>query len=135
MKTTLNLGKGSGRLLNLDRVLAGQSIQEHRYIGRQVVAISQIRGSANESRARDFDAHFRPLQDHTKSRWLAIAAAQRQGKRMPPVSLLQVGDIYFVQDGHHRISVARSLANEEIEAEVTVLRLSEPVETLTLLLA
>jgi hypothetical protein len=34
--------------------------------------------------------------------------------------LIQVGDDYFVRDGHHRISVARAFGREQIDAEVIV---------------
>jgi hypothetical protein len=54
------------------------------------------------------------------SRWLRIAAARDQGKVLPPVVLVQVGDVYFVRDGHHRISVARALGQQDIEAQVTL---------------
>jgi hypothetical protein len=46
---------------------------------------------------------------------------------LPPVVLVQVGDVYFVRDGHHRISVARALGQLDIEAEVTVWHLSGPL--------
>jgi hypothetical protein len=61
------------------------------------------------------------------SRWLRVAAARDQGKVLPPVVLVQVGDVYFVRDGHHRISVARALGQLDIEAEVTVWHLSGPL--------
>jgi hypothetical protein len=80
------------------------------------VPIAQIGGS--EGRAGDFDRDFNPLQDYTRERWLGIAAARERGKALPLVSLAQVGDIYFVKDGHHRISVARALGQKAIEAKV-----------------
>jgi hypothetical protein len=46
---------------------------------------------------------------------------------LPPVVLVQVGDVYFVRDGHHRISVARALGQLDIEAEVTVWQVSGPL--------
>jgi hypothetical protein len=49
-----------------------------------------------------------------------IAAAWELGRELPPVELVQIGDFYFVRDGHHRISVARAMGQEHIEAEVTV---------------
>jgi hypothetical protein len=86
--------------------------------GRRPVPIAQIQGS--EGRASDFDRSFNPLQDHTHERWLGIAAARQQGKVLPAVTLIQVRDVYFVQDGHHRISVARAFGQLEVDAEVTV---------------
>jgi hypothetical protein len=61
------------------------------------------------------------------SRWLRVAAARDQGKVLPPVVLVQVEDVYFVRDGHHRISVARALGQLDIEAEVTVWQVPGPL--------
>ena len=54
-----------------------------------------------------------------RSRWERIASAQRRGEALPPVSLYKIGDLYFVRDGHHRVSVAKSLGREDIDAYVT----------------
>jgi hypothetical protein len=86
--------------------------------GHQMVSIDQIGGS--EGRVHDFDSNFCPLKDYNRERWLGIAAARQRGRALPPVSLIQVGDLYFVRDGHHRISVARALGQLEIEATVIV---------------
>jgi hypothetical protein len=80
------------------------------------VPICKIIGS--ESRVRDFDNAFRPLNDHTRDRWIGIAIARRNGVDLPPVELIQVGDEYYVRDGHHRISVARAAGQAEIEARI-----------------
>jgi hypothetical protein len=90
--------------------------------GIRSVPIRQIRGS--EGRSRYFDCDFNPLYDQARGRWLNIARARQQGKGLPPVLLVQVGDIYFVRDGHHRISVARALGQLDIEARVTVWHVS-----------
>jgi hypothetical protein len=89
-----------------------------RYAGLRSVPLAAIGGS--ENRAGDFDAHFHPLQRHNQSRWLSIATAVLRGTAMPPVALIQVGDEYYVRDGHHRISVARAMGQQEIDAEVLV---------------
>ena len=57
---------------------------------------------------------------HTKQRWIAIATMMELGEGLPLISLVQVGDTYFVRDGHHRISVARALGYAYIDANVTV---------------
>jgi hypothetical protein len=116
LKTILK-GKSRG-LLALGDVSSACSVQTQSDSGVRAVSISQIRGS--ESRSGDFDCDFNPLQGHTKSRWLSIAVARGQGKTLPPVRLTQVGDVYYVRDGHHRISVARALGQTEIEAHVVV---------------
>ena len=72
-----------------------------------------------------FDTQFHPLKHGTRQRWVGIMMARRSGLSLPPVKLIRVGDAYFVRDGHHRVSVARALAEEYIEAEVTVLTLAE----------
>ena len=77
----------------------------------------------------DFDAQFRPTQTHSQGRWLSVATARLQGVPLPPVELIQVGDTYFVRDGHHRVSVARALGELDIDAEVRVWRAAEPVKT------
>jgi hypothetical protein len=116
------LGRNSDRLLSLTEVEEACNVRVRRYAGIRNVAISQVRGS--EGRCNDFDIDFNPIQDHCMSRWLRVAAARDQGKVLPPVVLVQVGDVYFVRDGHHRISVARALGQLDIEAEVTVWQVS-----------
>lgn len=112
-------------LLPLGSVKANTSLRTARYAGLQSVSIRTIRGS--EGRCEDFDADFHPLKMHNRSRWVGLAAAWLRGAVLPPIELIQVGDIYFVRDGHHRISVARALGQEEIDAEVTVWDLSGPL--------
>lgn len=106
------------RLLNLAETEANGPAGNCYSLGAQTVPIRQIRGS--QGRCADFDRNFCPLQAHTRSRWLRVAAARRLGVALPLVELVQVGDVYFVRDGHHRISVARALGQTEIEAEVRV---------------
>lgn len=117
----------SRRLLDLTVVQATWTGLGHRSLGIQRVPIDQIRGSANEGRCRDFDADFRPLKTHNQARWLGVAAAWLRGVKLPPVSLIQVGEIYFLEDGHHRVSVARALGQVEIEALVTVWQVAGPL--------
>lgn len=108
----------SGHLLPLAEIEAVGPLSARRHAGLQTVPIRHIRGS--QGRVRDFDRDFYPLQNHNKDRWLSVATARKSGKSLPPVDLIRVGSIYFVQDGHHRISVARALGQWDIEAEVTV---------------
>jgi len=112
------LTRHTQRLLDLETIRRKVNVSNRHYIGLQTVRIAQIRGS--EGRSREFDAHFRPRQTHTKERWVNVAVAQSQGHPLPPVELIQIGDIYFVRDGHHRISVAQAMGQEQIEAFVTV---------------
>jgi len=84
--------------------------------GLQVVQLDAIVGTVD--RAADFDRGFRPTSVRLRSRWERIAAAQRRGEALPPVSLFLVGELYFVRDGHHRVSVAKSQRRGDIDAYV-----------------
>jgi hypothetical protein len=112
------------QLLDLAEIEANSAITTHTFVGRQAVPLNQIRSSATSVRCNDFDANFRLRRHHTESRWQRISAARRRGIKLPPVALFQVGDTYFVEDGHHCVSVARAYRDQEIEAEVTVLQLA-----------
>ncbi len=105
-------------LLPLASVKVARGADARYDAGTRTVPLDQIRGS--EDRVGDFDRDFYPLHDHNRERWLSVALARQQGKELPPVSLVQAGDVYFVRDGHHRVSVARTLRQKEIEARVIV---------------
>lgn len=87
-----------------------------RSVGGLVVEIAAIVGS--EGRAADFDGAFAPLGEHSRDRWVSVASARLAGRGLPPVQLIRAAGGYYVRDGHHRISVARALGEEFIEAEV-----------------
>ncbi len=86
------------------------------YRGSGIVPVNQIVGSVD--RFRDFDRAFLPRQRHTAGRWKNIDRAYYQDVRLPPIQLYKVGDVYFVKDGNHRVSVARERGVEFIDAEV-----------------
>jgi hypothetical protein len=112
------------QLLSLAQVQATGTVCERAHTSVQTVPIDRIQDS--ENRVNDFDLNFCPRQDHNRRRWLNVASARLQGKKLPAVELIQVGGIYFCRDGHHRISVARALEQQDIEAKVTVWQVSEP---------
>jgi len=111
----------SARLLDLRAIRKNLRVGNRCDGGLMMVSIDQICGS--ESRVYDFDADFNPLQDNTMERWLSIATALKRGIDLPPVILIQVGEQYFVRDGHHRISVARAQGQKVIRAKVEVWQL------------
>jgi hypothetical protein len=113
------------RLRDLTSIETDAAITRRYYTGTQVVPIAAIRGS--ESRGADFDAGFHPLRPHDRARWLSVATAWHLGLSLPPVELIQVGDQYFVRDGHHRISIAATLGVRDIEANITVWQIATPV--------
>jgi hypothetical protein len=113
----------SCQLLRLSDIQASSPVGNSHYAGTRPVAIRQIQGS--EGRCGDFDAGFRPLCAHNRGRWTSVAEARLRGVSLPPVELIQVGEVYYVRDGHHRISVANALGQEHIDAEVAVWEVEE----------
>ncbi len=110
------------RLLRLAEVASDGTVRARHYVGIREVPLDQIRGS--EGRVEGFDAEMWPTDGQSKGRWVSIAAARQRGVQLPAVELIQVGDVYFVRDGHHRISVARALGQAYIDAEITVWEVS-----------
>lgn len=88
--------------------------------GRSTVEVSRIVGS--DGKSDWFDDAFMPRRGLSRERWMRIDRALRLGAELPPVTLYKIGDAYFVQDGHHRVSVARFHGAEWIDAEVTEFR-------------
>jgi hypothetical protein len=107
----------SGCLLDLNN-LHGMQFRAQYYGGVRAVALKKICGSLG--RTGDFDCDFNPLDSRLSDRWQSIAMACLHHTVLEPVDLIQVDDCYFVQDGHHRISVAHALGKVAIDAEVTV---------------
>jgi hypothetical protein len=85
--------------------------------GIRVVDPEKIVGSVG--RRRDFDRCFMPLRASAGERWKRVDLAFYQDKVLPPVSLYKLGDAYFVEDGNHRVSVARYHGVPAVEANVT----------------
>jgi hypothetical protein len=104
-------------VLPYEEVVAALGYVSERSAGKAVVPLDAIVGTVD--RGRDFDRSFRPTTGRVRSRWEHIATAMRRGEAMPPVDLVRVGQIYFVRDGHHRVSVARALGHNDIDAIVT----------------
>ena len=87
--------------------------------GIRVVDLEKIVGSVG--RSRDFDGCFMPLRAAAGERWKRVDLAFYRDQVLPPVSLYKLGDAYFVEDGNHRISVARYHGVPDVEADVTEL--------------
>jgi hypothetical protein len=94
------------------------------YSGIRVVDIQDIIGT--EGRVTDFDIEFNPVNESDRKRWVNMALAYLSHIPLPPVELIQIGDAYFVRDGHHRISVARALGQTAVDAEVIVWKSCPP---------
>ena len=110
------LGRGCNDLLSYDEVFQFLKKQPQRQLGLQNVALEQIVGSAG--RYNDFDLAYNPRRTLNQQRWVKVAAAKYQGIKMPPVLLYKVGEAYFVEDGNHRVSVARVNGEKDIKAKV-----------------
>lgn len=103
-------------LLSYDEIKEKLRIGGPIYRGVQTVRVDQIAGSLN--RYHEFDRVFLPATDQLASRWQSVNRAFYQEISLPPVVLYKVGEVYFVVDGHHRVSVAREQGQVYIEAEV-----------------
>jgi hypothetical protein len=103
-------------LLSYDEIKEKLHIGGPIYRGMQTVRVDQIAGSLN--RYHEFDRVFLPTSDQLAARWQSVNRAFYQEISLPPVVLYKVGDVYFVVDGHHRVSVAREQGQIYIEAEV-----------------
>jgi hypothetical protein len=112
----LRRGKGSP-LLSFDEVRRIVPASGATYRGRRTVEVSRIVGSLGKH--EQFDQNFMPLSRADPQKWKRIDRAFRLGQELPLVSLLQLGGTYFVNDGHHRVSVARFHGVEWIDAYVT----------------
>jgi hypothetical protein len=88
-----------------------------RDLGVQVIPLDSIVGTVDRGRG-EFDRAFRPARSDVRSRWEGIAAARRRGIAMPPIDVYRIGDLHFVVDGHHRVSVARAHGDQVIDAHV-----------------
>ena len=103
-------------LLSYDDVKEKLRIGGPIYRGMKTVRLEQIAGSLN--RYHEFDRAFLPKEDQLAGRWTKVDRAFYEDIHLPPVVLYKVGQVYFVVDGHHRVSVAREQGQEYIEAEV-----------------
>jgi len=113
------------RLLSYDQVKEKLRIGGPIYRGVRTVEIARIVGSVN--RYADFDRAFLPTHNRIANRWQNIDRAFYEDIGLPPVVLYKVGEVYFVVDGHHRVSVARQQGQEFIEAEVRECHVKVPV--------
>ena len=104
-------------ILPFEEVVEALGRTGERERGLQIIKLDAIVGTVD--RTQDFDRSFRPLTTRSRMRWERIAAASRRGESLPPISVYEISGLYFVRDGHHRVSVARSLGRVDIDAYVT----------------
>lgn len=112
------------RLYDLNALKPELHVYGTSYSGIKVVPIYSIIGS--EGRFTDFDMEFHPISEMVRERWVNMAIAYQSRVSLPPVWLIQIGDAYFVRDGHHRVSVSRAFGQTAIYAEVITWKASPP---------
>ena len=117
----------SNQLLSFDEVRGALGAIQQVHIGLREVPVSKIVGSVG--RHRDFDRAFLPSKPDLGTRWKRIDQLMHKDEGLPPVSLYKIGDAYFVNDGNHRVSVARQQGVEVLDADVIELRSRVPVDS------
>lgn len=104
-----------------NRLKAHQQVE----MGTEMVPLNKIVGSVG--RYKDFTRTFLPRKGVNAERWTRVDAAMNSLEGVPPVDLFKIGDVYFVRDGNHRLSVARANGSDAIEARVTVVETDVPL--------
>ncbi|HMQ53264.1 MAG TPA: hypothetical protein PKE64_26200 [Anaerolineae bacterium] len=112
-------------LLSFEEVKQNLRLQDSSYKGLQEVELDKIVGSTG--RYRDFTRSFLPRNNSTEERWRRVDAVTHE-YGVPPIELFKVGEAYFVRDGNHRVSVARSHGATTIEAYVIEYKSRIPVD-------
>lgn len=117
--------RSDNELLPFEEVRARLNVRGQRHLGNRAIPLAQIVGS--EGRYVDFDRQFAPRHEATKYRWMSIDRAHHEDVALPAIELYKLDDIYFVKDGHHRVSVARLQGQVDIDAIVTELIVDVPL--------
>jgi hypothetical protein len=116
--------RGACRLPGLDEVTGPLGYRGERRLGLETIRLATIVGTLD---ARpDFDCRFRPASHRVRPRWERLALAQLRGEPIPPIDVYRVGDLHFVVDGHHRVSIAAATGQDTIDAYVTEILTSAP---------
>lgn len=103
-------------LLPFEEIRTHLREQNPYYLGLRQVPLAKIVGSVG--RYQDFTRQFLPLSDAMRERWVRVETLALEQEGWPPVELYQVGELYFVRDGNHRVAIAQQLGYETIEANV-----------------
>jgi hypothetical protein len=111
-------------ILPFDEVISALGLRGERRLGLQTIRLDSIVGTVDSG--RDYDRRFRPTSGRVRERWERLALAQRRGEAIPPIEVYRVGDLHFVQDGHHRVSIAMAEDAKTIDAYVTEVRTQVP---------
>ncbi len=122
------LTRRARRLQSIEPVLEAAGLEGRAYAGVQEIPLDRVVGSAAApSKTGDFDPLFLPMNRRNRDRWTRIYQEMVEGDELPPIDVYKVGDSYYVIDGHHRVSVARSLGRGTINARVVEVRTRAPM--------
>jgi hypothetical protein len=113
-------------ILPFSEVAAALGIEGERSLGLKTIRLSTVVGTVDSH--RDFDRRFRPTSARVRERWETLALAQRRGAAIPPIDVYRVGELHFVRDGHHRVSIALATGQTTIDAYVTEVRTALPAK-------
>ncbi len=113
-------------ILPFDEVVAALGRRGERSLGLQTIRLDSVVGTMDSR--RDFDRRFRPTSGRVRERWERLALAQRRGEPIPPIDVCRVGDLHFVKDGHHRVSIALAAGQTGIDAYVTEILTTVPAK-------
>ncbi len=105
------------RLLPLSQVLSSLSAGSETYLGVREVEVERIVGT--ENRSDDFSRDFHPLNRSFEQRWIAVYLLLSRGELNDAIRLIELGERYFVRDGHHRVSTAKALGIDFLTAEIS----------------
>lgn len=109
--------ESASRLLQLQEVAGMLGTHSERPLGLQTIPLATILGTLDPR--DDFDQRFRPTSNRIRSRWEQLALAERRGAAIPPIRVYRVNGLHFVEDGHHRVSIAAATHQKTIDAYVT----------------
>ncbi len=121
--------QSDNRLLPFDEIRAQLPVRSQHDIGMQQIPLDKVVGSVG--RYQDFDKAFLPRHSFLRSRWVSIDTAQLQDITLPPIEVYKIGDVYFVKDGNHRVSVARERGQAFIDANVIEIASPVPITPMT----
>ena len=112
-------------LISFHDVQSRLPIEGQTYRGFQTLPVAAVRGSVD--RYEDFSRNFLPRQSYTRERWESVDRANLAGIDLPPIEVYKVGEIFFVKDGNHRVSVARQQGMKFIDAMVVEVQTPVPL--------
>lgn len=115
----------SAQLLSYEEVAEKLKLRVRAERGTKNIPLDSIVGSVG--RYTDFTRTFLPLRNEDRDRWARVKAAAEGDMGLPPIEVYQVGEVYFVIDGNHRVSIARQMGSKTIEARVIEVRTNIPL--------